>query len=169
MIKCPSCQASLPDWAQECQFCKTSTKGVARPARDPHDPAPLQSSPKWVWPLYYALATYFMINGLAGLVLCIVENQKGFAISGALMGILGLVSAVLGLGLLFRYEPARGIVNFVCGLNIIFGLFALAGSVFGILFSGFLGVLLVLYKLLDLAVNGFLIFLIGETDKYAPT
>ncbi len=36
---------------------------------------------------------------------------------------LSAFTALIGLGLLMKVEIARGVVNFLCGLNIIFGLF----------------------------------------------
>jgi len=85
---------------------------------------------------------------------------------GTYLGIaFGAVGVIIGLGLILRVEIIRGITNFFCGLNIIFGLFSLAGAVFGTLFAGALGLILILKVVIDIATNGFMIFLIGETDR----
>ncbi|HJP82146.1 MAG TPA: hypothetical protein VJ835_01460 [Fimbriimonadaceae bacterium] len=78
------------------------------------------------------------------------------------------VTTLVGIGLLFRVELARGIVNFLCGLQIIFGLFGLAGAVLGSMFSGPIGLVLVIMQIVQIAAAGFMIYVIGETDRVAP-
>lgn len=74
----------------------------------------------------------------------------------------------MGLGLLLRVEFIRGIINFFCGLRIICGLFKLAGTLIGALFSGPLALLSALFIVLDIATAALMVYLIGETEKYAP-
>lgn len=78
------------------------------------------------------------------------------------------IRAIIGLGLLARLEFIRGIVNFVCGLSLIFGLFGLLGALLGTLASGAMGLLFLVFQLIDLATNAGMIYLIGETDGFEP-
>ncbi len=192
MIQCPNCHATLPDWAKTCQFCQSNTESVIRPtapgsARNVH----AFEAPKWVWGAYYGLAGYYILHGLYTVISSVmtlvavkkadstdqVSSLKGMPTMHDPMGmvslftyvaiLIGVVSIVLGGGLMVRNNSARGVVNFFCGLNIIFGVFKLLGATLGALFSGLLGVFLMLLVVIDICVNGFMIYLIGETDKYS--
>jgi hypothetical protein len=77
-------------------------------------------------------------------------------------------TVLLGIGLALRIELIRGIVNFFCGLRIFFGLLGLAGSVLGSMFAGPLAIIFILMNVVNIATAAFMIYLIGETDKFAP-
>jgi hypothetical protein len=174
MIKCPSCQASLPAWATVCQFCKADVSKVARPAGAPAKKTgrPVAS---WIWGAYYSLAAFYVLSGIYDIAMTFVRSKEKFM--GEEIGLsffsyigiaIGAITALVGLGLIFRVELARGVVNFLCGLQIIFGLFGLAGAVLGTLFSGALGFVLVIMQVVQIAAAGFMIYVIGETDRVAP-
>lgn len=129
----------------------------------------------WIWGAYYSLAAFYFLSGIYDIWrIYMLSKEKfmgeelgfgffsyiGFAIAG--------VTSLVGLGLMFRVELARGIVNFLCGLQIIFGLFGLAGSVMGTLFSGALGLVFVFIQIIQIAAAAFMIYVIGETDRVAP-
>lgn len=166
MVTCPKCTASLPDWAQNCQFCGSDVRAVQRTA----DQAPTRKFtsaafevPKWVWIAYYFICGYFVLSGLVGILTGLLgQTQNVVSVIG------GTISLILGVGLAFRVELIRGIVNFVCGINIIFGLIGLAGTILSIALLGPLGVLLLIFRVFDLVTNGMMIYLIGETEKGMP-
>jgi hypothetical protein len=74
------------------------------------------------------------------------------------------ISVVLGIGLLAKIEIIRGIVNFVCGISLVFGILGLIGSFGSVLVLGGLGVIMLIRNVLDICMNAFMIYLIGETD-----
>lgn len=76
----------------------------------------------------------------------------------------GTITALFGLGLMLRIEIIRGIVNFVAGLKLAFGLLGLAGSLIGTGLFGAMALIGVLFNLFDIITSGMLLWLIGETD-----
>lgn len=164
MIKCPRCNATLPAANRVCQFCGADVSAVSRPAA-PQKKVQGYKAPQWVQGAYYSIAIYWILDGL-------FQVLSGTGVLGghhsSVDVIIGAVSAVMGLGLVLRLEIIRGIVNFFCGLQIIFGLFGLAGAVLGTLFAGMLGFVMVVLQVLQIATAGFMIYLIGETDTKAP-
>ncbi|RYG34697.1 hypothetical protein EON81_14875 [bacterium] len=165
----------MPDWAQKCQFCNTDTKAVARPvAAGPRPVNPAFAAPKWVWGAYYATSVYFIIGGFGDIFEAIRETEtkfmgvaQGYTFSTYLGLIFGGLTILFGIGLLLRIEIVRGIMNFFCGLTILFGLLQIPGSLFGAVLSP-LGMLWAVMNILDIVTAVFMIFLIGETDKAAP-
>jgi hypothetical protein len=166
MITCPKCQSTLPDWATTCQFCGTDVAKVARPAPVKtqkkvygYGPAP------WVWVAYYLIGGWWVLSG-------------GFhvfqaAIHPSIVSIITCIFAgfqvLLGIGLILRIEAFRAVVHFFAwvwialrALDTLFGF----GMIF---FSPLIGILMVLWGLFDIVVAGLLIYLIGETDGFAPT
>lgn len=175
MIQCPKCAASLPDWAKTCQFCGGDTKSVARPVAAQKYQNPAFQAPQWVWGAYYAVCVYFILGGVGGIFdtirmthMKLLGEEMGWTL-GSYVGILiNAIVIIFGIALMLRVEAARGIVNFVCGMRIIFGVFKLAGALIGSLFVGPLGLLLALWIVLDIATAALMIYLIGETEKSAP-
>lgn len=153
-----------------CQFCGEDLRGAAPVQKrsifldpDNHDVVHTGGRPKWVYPLYYTISGYFLVSGLVALILTLVNpNKSEFA--NILMYVSAGISIVLGLGLLGKVEIIRGIVNFVCGLRVFFGLLNLPGALAGLLGSTFFGILGLIFAVLDIVLNGFMIYLIGETD-----
>lgn len=177
MINCPKCQATLPDWAQTCQFCQTDVKSVPRPKAPLAPKASLttSSAPSWVPGAYYALCAFFILEGSFNIFQAIMSTKEKFMgetigwTAGTYISIVfGAFTALLGLGLLLRVELARGIVNFFCGLRILFGLAGLLGGLGGTLLFGPLGLIVVVMNIVDIVTAAFMIYLIGETDKRAP-
>lgn len=185
MIACSGCHATLPDWAQKCQFCGTDVTKVARPVVAAKKPTSLGTTPSWIWPVYYALCAYWVISGLGHAaqtyhtavtpvkmeMFGVKETIEapGFASFGAILGFaIAAFRIVVGIGLAARLEFARGIANFLAGLSIIFGVLGLAGSLIGTMFAGPWGLLLALLNTVDIISGAMTIYLIGETEKNAP-
>lgn len=165
MVECPKCRAQLPDWTQTCQFCGQDVRSVARPPSNAK-PKAMYEPPAWVNFAYYAIAVYWIVSGLFRILsgLGVFDREA----ASPLLIIVGAIGIVFGVGLIARVEIVRGIVNFVCGLNIIFGLFSLGGIILGSVFAGPIAILWVIYQLIDIAQSAFLIFLIAETERNMP-
>jgi hypothetical protein len=175
MISCPKCAATLPDWTQNCQFCHADTSKVIRPVAAPRARPYAPATPQWVWGAYYAIAGFYILQGGYDIVEAVVASQRkimgeqiGFGFFSALSVVFGAVTALIGIGLLLKVEVVRGIVNFFCGLQIMFGLLGLAGSFIGALFTGPWGLLGVVMNVAQIAAAAFMIYLIGETDRAMP-
>ena len=155
MVHCPKCNATLPDGAYNCQFCGTQFAPV------PQSRGYTGGKPNWIWPAYYGVAAYWMLSGLASALEAILQSKGG-------PNIFALIIAVLnfgfGLGLALRIELIRGITNVFCFINILFGLFGLAGSFLLTAIVGWLGLLIMGQTALSIATSGAMIYLLGETD-----
>ena len=175
MIACPKCNASLPDWTQTCQFCQTDVKSVARPkivAVQKKGYTPMHA---WVWPAYYAMCAFFIIEGAGGILETIISSHQKFLGQEMGLGAFSFISMafdgftiLLGVGLALRVELIRRIVNFFCGLRIFFGLLGLAGSLLGSLIAGPMALIFIFLNVVNIVTAGFMIYLIGETDRFAP-
>jgi hypothetical protein len=143
---------------------------AARPVAVQKKATAAPGTPRWVWGVYYALAAYWMLEGLYQVVSGLLPAFQGkdLAVFGVVGAALGLFSFLVGLGLAVNVDLARGVVNFFAGLRIIFGLFSLAGAVMGSVFAGLWGFLLVVLTVLDIAVAALTIYIIGETETRMP-
>jgi hypothetical protein len=177
MISCPKCSATLPDWAQTCQFCQTDVQKVVRPKPEVPQRRTLAmaTTPQWVWGAYYGISVLFILQGGFEILNTILGSHRKFLGQEAGLGFfeyiviaIGAFNAILGVGLLARVELARGIVNVFCGIRILFGLLGLLGSLGGSLLAGAAALPFILLNIVEIATAGFMIFLIGETDKGAP-
>jgi hypothetical protein len=136
MNSCPKCNSTLPDWAQQCQFCGTAVTPVARPTRDA---GPAKSNyafgiAKWVWVAYYSIAGYFAASGLASVIISAIsiaqfnsDVPEGSALRvmgfGLFVGLgVALLGVGIGVGLLFQSDFARGFANIYCCLLALFGM-----------------------------------------------
>ncbi|HWA84246.1 MAG TPA: hypothetical protein VG820_12455 [Fimbriimonadaceae bacterium] len=175
MISCPKCNATLPDWAQTCQFCQTDVKAVPRSkAVAPQKKGWTPAAP-WIWPCYYAMCAFFVLEGLGGIIQTLLGSHHKIMGQEVGLDVMSYVSMaidgftiLIGIGLALRVEIIRGIVNFFCGLRILFGIIDLGFALLGSLLVGALGFVFVILNLVNIASAGFMIYLIGETDKHAP-
>ena len=170
---CPTCQKQVIAGMATCQFCGGDLRGLAPTQKrsifidsDSYEPVHTGGKPKWVQPAYYTVASYFILTGVLAALRTLL-NQKGMQEAGvfAYVGLaFNALSVLLGIGLIAKIEIIRGIVNFVCGISLIFGIIGLLGSFGAILAVGGLGVLVLLQNVIDICMNAFMIYLIGETD-----
>lgn len=93
-------------------------------------------------------------------------GSVGQAFSGmlAVAGAIGVAFILLGLGLILKWEWARGVVNIVCWINILGGLFNLVIAIFSSPMSGVMGIVNVFLAMFTIAWTGAQIWVIGETD-----
>ncbi len=156
MIKCPACNATLPDGAVRCQFCGASLAAPGPASRPADAHSDTWGPPRWVWPAYYGVAIWWILQGVAH-VLVVRGGIVDLVING--------LSALIGIGLLARIELVRGITNVICFLSILGGLLSLGMS---FLEGGWSGTLGMLMALVQIGMAGFMIFLIGETEGRSP-
>lgn len=167
MITCPGCQKTLPDWSQSCQFCGASTAKVVRPVAPPKIRRPMATdAAPWVWVAYYVISVFYILRGAAGILTgvgVLGEESKVVDI------VFGSVNALIGLGLLLRLEFIRGIMNVVCFLQMIGAAFGMIAGFFLSPLAGPFAALLLLLDVVQFCAAGLMIFLLGETDKRAPS
>ena len=175
-ITCPGCQRKLPAGARSCHFCGVDVSKVARAAGPAKKVYQEYETPKWIVSLYWALCAWWCLGG----VLQIVEVyrdylsrqsstsifvEKSFGAYDAIGIAFGAVGILVGLGLALKVKFIRKYVNFICGLNILFGLLSLAGSLASILLVGALGVIFVISNIVDIIVAAATIWLLSETSN----
>jgi hypothetical protein len=164
MIECPNCKASLPDWSKACQFCQADTAQVLRPKQQ----TPNVNSftiPAWIWTAYYSVSALLLINSGIGIWTTVASVPKyGFGLFDYVSLAFDGFGVLVSIGLLFRIELIRGVMNIICFLGILSGLKLLAAGVFGSIISTW-ALLFAVYGAIKVILYGFMIYLIGETDK----
>ena len=167
MISCPKCHATLPDGSSYCQFCQTKFTPPAGARGDEGTDSSTQSvNLAWVWPAYYAIAGWWIINGVYGIAQALLSKNPGSVFS-IISIVLCAVTLLVGLGLVLKVEMARGIVNVLCFLQILQGLFGILGSFLLSFAFGLLGAIAMVMAILQVALAGLMIFVIGETESRA--
>ena len=166
MITCPKCQSPLPDWATSCQFCGADVGKVARPGAVPTQKRASVGGPaRWVWVTYYLIAGYWVVSGgLEILKTCTDRSGPNWVVI-----VFAGVSALLGVGLICQVEEARGISHICAWLKMLDGAGWTVVGLWGILWSPLLGIVLVIFGLLNVVTGGLMVYLIGETSRYAPS
>jgi hypothetical protein len=174
MTKCPHCQATLPDGAVRCQFCGTALVApppVRVPGHSPgRMPTPGQGQPRWIWPAYYIIAGWWILSGLRTVL--VFGSSPPMSVFGAIFWLLGMAVGLCalagGVGLVFKMEWARGIVNVLCFILILSGTVRVVGLFLGGSEGGFWGGIAVLAAFLDMGLGLLMIYVFGETESRAP-
>jgi hypothetical protein len=164
-IQCPGCQRSLPASSVTCHFCGAALANVPRPKDAPKK----KTGPEpWVMTLYYLVAAYWILEGLVGVgggIFSMVGADARPSIFSYIGIAFGLFSMVLGLGLILRWDWARGVVNIFCWLRIARCILSIPGMA---MVGAFLGTAMMLMSLFFLvfgaAIAGLQIWLISETE-----
>ncbi len=172
MIQCPKCNNSLPDWVQTCQFCKSDISKVPRPKVAATAKRPLMQTAAWIWPTYYIISGYFVLSGIWTIVQTVIAantHKSGVEVTGmgpiqVIIIIIGAITSLIGLGLLFKVELARGIVNVLCWIRIAVGVLSLPAAIGLAVVFGPLGIVMLISSIIDVLSSGLMIYLIGETD-----
>lgn len=131
-IKCPTCQHDLPAWAQVCQFCGNPLKGVVRPVSGAIVDT-WSDAPTWQEVCYIIVSVVFILIGAYELlqgfkVLPTAMGSKVFDGYLAYLQIMGFLSVVLGVGMLFQQLWAQFIVKWYSVLSLVSSLFGLLTS-----------------------------------------
>jgi hypothetical protein len=147
-----------------CQFCGADVSQVPRPVAQAQVHRGYDA-PKWVWIWYTIISMYWVLDGafqmLAGMGL--ISDTK------SVVGIiLGAISIVIGLGLLFKIRFLRGVAHILCWLNLANGLLGLLAGLMLTVAIGPLAYILCLFAILRAASAAFMIYLIGETESHYP-
>lgn len=127
-------------------------------------------SPVKVRRIYRALAIWFLVTGLLGFVVYVVLpslNPESLRYTGLGVGFSSAKILQIGLavGLLNGKQWARDVSTWLCTLLILFGLMTLIGSLLSITLFGVLGLIQTITVLMDLAVNGGMIWSIYEMER----
>lgn len=171
MFPCPSCRKTLPPSAATCQFCGANVGKVPR-QRDPSDITGHGVKKEYVWTMYFLLSAFWLAGAAWTIldVLVITPNQMGAKFEGhgvieyAIAGF-GGIRAIIALGLLFKVELVRAVVNFFAFLGLAIAFFELIGSLLNIAIFGPIGLVFVILAILDMAINAGIMWVIGETDS----
>lgn len=167
MIKCPKCNATLPDGSGYCQFCKATfvpLDPLPKAAKD--DDTGIAPQPNWVWPAYRGISIWWIVSGLYGVVSSLLT--AGEAGPNVLFIALEGLTAIIGIGLIFNVGFIRKLVNIVCFLQILGGVLSVAVVIFSPHIKGILGLIALLIQALDIAFAVLMIYLLGETETQAP-
>lgn len=172
-ITCPNCGQTLPAQVQTCQFCHTDVQAVSRPVSQQFRPSGPAPAGNWQLVAYYVMGGWWLANGtfialafVGSLIVSLLHGAGLFVIFPLLGFGIGAALAATGLGLLLKWEWARGVVNVLCWIMIAFGLLRLVMSLLAGFVLGPLAILMAFYTVFNIAMAGFQIYLIGETDKF---
>jgi hypothetical protein len=161
MMKCPKCQASLPDGAGFCQFCKAqwAAPPPARMARSGGVGSTVAGTGTrpWVWKAYYAIAAWWILEGAVDILGATVFATEKHANGGMFAISLGAFSVLVGLGLILKVDLVRSIVNVLAWLNILFGLLGIVMAFFMVPVAGIWGALLMLKMFLNIGLSGLML------------
>jgi hypothetical protein len=170
-MKCPRCQNSVISGIATCQFCGEDLRGLAPTQKrsmfvdpDSHEVVHTGGRPKWVYPAYYAVSGWFLVSGLIDIIQVLTNPKIEEGFLKIILIVVPAVRCLLGLGLIAKIEFVRGIVNFVCGISLIFSIIGLLSSFASILALGGMGVLVVVMNVVNICTYALMIYLIGETD-----
>ncbi|MDR3691806.1 MAG: hypothetical protein P4L46_20670 [Fimbriimonas sp.] len=165
MKKCPSCNNSLPDSSVRCQFCGTDVAGAPRvqgvtdiPQRQSYSWGPA----KWLVVAYYVISGYYILSGGFGIL-----ASSGLLTGGKpnMLGIgSGVFTALVGCGLVFKWDLLRSVIVFFLCAQIACGLLSM------LMFSAMLAlgpaitVMMILYGL-NVAVSAFMFYLFHAINE----
>lgn len=151
-----------------CQFCGASLATVARPQTVQKKKA---GPEQWVMTLYYIVASYWMLNGLWDIGSSIY-SFTGSDSAGHGPGpftiiamIIGAISFAVGLGLVLKWDLARGVANIFCWIiiaNAALSFLSMAGL--GALFGTGFMLFAIFMSVLQIAAAGTQIWLLSETE-----
>ncbi|MDE2127998.1 MAG: zinc ribbon domain-containing protein [Armatimonadetes bacterium] len=170
MIKCPKCQATLPDGWTKCQFCGAEfAKQPPLPSDAGAEPEELTElriapAPTWAASAVRAVAIWWIVNGVWSAVSAMIHG--GYAAGG--LCALNVLTAIVGVGILRQAPIARTVTNVLCWLQIASGLFDFVVGFFVVSIAPILGVMMMLLAIIQAGVAAFMIYLLAETDVNSP-
>jgi hypothetical protein len=81
--------------------------------------------------------------------------------------VFGAIDLGLGFGMLLKIELIRGIANILCWFQVAVGLYRMAFALILVTAVGAYALLALFMTVLQVAIAGFFIYLISETDEFA--
>src|SRR5437773_422035 len=96
MTNCPKCNATLPDGSQSCQFCGTQWAPVHGDAKRAGRTSFHGGAPSWIWPAYYGIAGWWILNGAFAILAATAFAPKEGSGAGSIIGlIIGAFTALV--------------------------------------------------------------------------
>ncbi len=123
----------------------------------------MPGAPTWIWPAYYAASGWFLVSGGLDVLNGFGVLDRSHHIRPVTL-VAGIITVLIGAGLLAKVEFIRAIVNFFCFVRIALSLLSGIGALAVMSFNPGLGLLMLIFSILDLCIAGLMIYLIGETD-----
>ena len=123
--------------------------------------------------LYYVLAGYWIVNGLWGIGSTLYTTMgphpatHGLGFFGGLDIVIGAISIAIGIGLMAKWELARGAANIFSWLiiaDVALSFLSLVGI--GMIFGALIMVLVIVFNVIRVVAAGTQIWLISETEDY---
>jgi len=121
-IECPKCHQQLPQWAQQCQFCKTQLfPGAVRNINEATYAA--RNKPTWTEVAYIVVAAIVALQGVFMLLEAfnVIPNLWYEIGGGTFFGIFGSIQVALGVGMLCHQIWAQFLMKWICVLSILGG------------------------------------------------
>lgn len=117
----------------------------------------------WVVPAYYIICCVFILQGAFDLL-------SGLGVFGSKAAspvslVVGAATILFAIGMMLKVDLIRGIANILLWLMIAGGLLSLWGAILLVPILGVFGVIMMVMCVVRIALAGFMIFLIGETDS----
>ncbi|MBS1708793.1 MAG: hypothetical protein JSS65_08755 [Armatimonadetes bacterium] len=179
MISCPKCKQTLPDFVTTCQFCGAQIQGVKQIQavhvdsdgfEHPDTTTGSGLSGEWVRRIYYGLGIFWLLTGLWSIldITVVGPASKGTTFQGGVAYIFLFILVIrlgLAIGYLMRASIAKKVINVFAALGLLGALLSLVGSLMSIMLVGPFGILFVLLSLLDVIVNGGIMWIIGESER----
>jgi hypothetical protein len=174
MIQCPNphCGQTVPDFMDECQFCGADLIAVDRPNRKDGETG-TGLSHSHIKLIYNMLGLIWIgsaiWDGIQMMVIApaVAGESLEFGVFEQVIVVMLSLKILFAIGFLAKIEIIRGIVNFFCGLQLVFGLIGLVMSIPLLFFGSFLSTIeMLLSAVIDLGTAAGIIWIIGETDNF---
>ncbi len=168
MAVCPSCQQTLPDWAQQCQFCGAKLVISSTSAtKNPYARGRLEV-PRKVVLLYTLCAVFWVLDGIRYIL-----SATGFPNFGStrigpgmiLFILLAAATMIAGLLLIAKVPIVQRAVRTIAWINIILGAINLLSPLFAA-WTWWI-ILNVAFSAIQVAAGIYMIYAQGVIDLYA--
>ncbi|HVT14076.1 MAG TPA: tetratricopeptide repeat protein [Fimbriimonadaceae bacterium] len=153
-VPCPACKRPVMEWAAICPHCNTQIKALPSQFAGRMD-----ALPKVVWQdiAYYVVAALLTLQAVIPLVITMATKGPDQLFTGfaGVANVVNLVTALLGIGLLFKVDLIMYITKILCYIN---GFFLILGT-FLAFFAGFYVAATIEFG--QLSIVGFMIYLLN--------
>ncbi len=129
-------------------------------------------SGEWVRRIYYGLGYFWLGTGVIMLAMLLIgramadKSGSGSLDPGTLIiGLLLFIRILVAIGYLKRIQSVMNLVNVLAFLGLVGSLFGLVMNILSIMVLGLFAVIGVVLSLVDVAVNGGIMWIIGESDR----
>ncbi len=165
VIKCPSCNNSLPDTFVRCQFCGADVSRAARvqgAADIPNRPSYSWGPPTWLVVTYYIISGYYILSGGFGIL-----ASSGVLTGGKanMLGVgSGVFTALVGTALVFKWDVLRSVIVFFLSAQIACGLLSMMMLSPMLKLGAAALVMMILYGL-NVALSAFMFYLYHAVNE----